>query len=596
MSEPLNPHTVPPTRPEPGRAALERAQERLRRVRAERGSVAQALPGRALAVLALSLLLLALAHVPTFGWMFDRWYPLLNHPNPKLSWTERLTGGDSYYSHGPLVPLVCLVLAWVVHQRVGAPVQRSRWASIVGWLGFVFFALCHLLGVLARYGFVSGFCLIGSLASLLVLWGGWPLLRAYVVPLALLVFMVPFPMDWVYKINFAMKMFAAKQAVAVTNQVLTIPAIMDGANVYLPNEADGTPKMLTIANACGGLRSMIALTFFGSLFALICRLTTPWRLFMLAMAVPTALACNVGRIASLNYAAHHYGVPAAAEGAWFHDLSGLAMFALALAFMFTLENVIIWTARRLRRPWVDDRFMGYLDRLPRTPGVPLALQRPALMVSLAAVAAVSLSASVNSAPAIDPGRRDTAAKVAPAFELGKVRYTSRDMPLDEKSLAILENPDYVYRRYFSPDNPQVAEMLIVFSPDNRKAVHPPDVCLEGAGLGIIAKREDELSFDRGAGERVDLSVRELVTASRHGEMVHLFVYKCGSRYTPSFIVQQATITLHNILRKNASGALIRFSVPVINGDRAQAQRFALDVARALLPDIDRTLRSQAKPS
>ena len=86
---------------------------------------------------------------------------------------------------------------------------------------------------------------------------------------------------------------------------------------------------------------MISLTFFASLFALVCRLRGGWRWVLLLMAVPIAIASNVVRIASLDMVASKYGVDAAGEESWFHGFSGLAVFAVALAILFGLEWSII---------------------------------------------------------------------------------------------------------------------------------------------------------------------------------------------------------------------------------------------------------------
>ena len=47
---------------------------------------------------------------------------------------------------------------------------------------------------------------------------------------------------------------------------------------------------------------------------------------------------------------------------------------------------------------------------------------------------------------------------------------------------------------------------------------------------------------------------------------HLYTYKCGNSYTPSFFMQQATIFFNGLLNRYAAGALIRFTVPVESSD------------------------------
>ena len=122
-----------------------------------------------------------------------------------------------------------------------------------------------------------------------------------------------------------------------------------------------------IENVCGGLRSIIALTFFAALFAALCRAKGLWRWFLLLMAFPVAIACNVARITSLIIAAHHIGTDAAGEHGWFHDLSGILVFALALAFMFLLESAVLLLGKLLKRDWSDAR-PAWLPQQHHRPG------------------------------------------------------------------------------------------------------------------------------------------------------------------------------------------------------------------------------------
>ena len=74
----------------------------------------------------------------------------------------------------------------------------------------------------------------------------------------------------------------------------------------------------------------------------------------------------------------------------------------------------------------------------------------------------------------------------------------------------------------------------------------------------------------------------------------LYTYKCGSKYTDSFWVQQLVIFCNGLSDRNASGALVRSSTP-IDGDigdaEAVASARAMSVAmmRAAIPHLDRGL-------
>ena len=528
------------------------------------------------------LVLVAIGWKHTFHSMFLRWYPAWERSNYTLS--QRLTEGESYYSHGPLVPIACLILAFIIYRRVGAPMRRSRAASVVGWLLLIASLCLHLICVYADVMFASGFSLIGVMGGAILICGGFPLARAYWLPVAFLVFMVPLPEVAISSLNFRLKFLAANAALWLTNTVFRIPAIMDGSYLYLPRAADGAQKVLVVENVCGGLRSLISLVCFASLFALICRVKGVWRLFMLALALPVAVLCNVIRITGLNVVAHHWTVADAGPGSWFHDYSGIAVFVLALALLFAVEHVIIWVAGRLKRPWTDDRLLGYLNVLRREKYVSQGGVPVVMIVVLVLATALSFFWA-DPADAMNMTKR--AAGAAPTEMLiGDDLYVGTDMVLDDRTLDILQTNDYLYRRFFHAKSRRYVDFLIVFSANNRKGTHPPEVCLSGSGEEIITS---EL-YDAPAGSLGDIPMRELVTQRRDRQTYYLYTFKSGDAYTPSFFKQQMMIFINGLLpERNTAGALIRFHTHVPERDVDTARTLTVAAVATLMPEVSERL-------
>lgn len=547
--------------------------------------------GKAMLGLLLTVALLAVGWYSTFMEMWLRWFPGWDErwDDHNLSFTRRFTIGDSYYSHGPLVVLACLGAAWLIHKRVGLPVRRSLSATIVGGLLLAASLGLHLLSVYARVMFASGFAFVGVIGALVLLWGGWTLARAYWLPVVFIAFMVPLPIDLIAQLNFKLKFMAGGAAMWLTNNVFNIPAVMDGSYVYLPNGPDGSPRMLVVENVCSGLRSLISLIWFASMFAMICRARGGWRLFMLLLAVPIAIGCNIVRITTLNVGAHLWGTQVASEGAALHDWSGILVFVLALAVLFAVESLIVAAGRRLHRPWSDRRLLGFLDNVRGDGMSTIRTARPLVLLSLAGAAALAV---MWSRVEVAPNRSDFAKSAVPmAVEVDGVTLNGTDFPLDTKTLTILETDDYLFRRFQASAGDRRDrigfDLLIVFSKDNRKGTHPPDVCLEGAGAQIVSKAFHTIDVE-GVGP---IRMKGLVTQQHGTSDYHLFVYKCGESYTPNFFVQQATIFWNGMLQRNAAGALIRISLPIgtEEGARERAAAYAQAAARTVMPLIDRNL-------
>jgi exosortase len=175
---------------------------------------------------------------------------------------------------------------------------------------------------------------------ILLLWG-WTALRRLWFPVLFLAFMVPLPEVTIAQLNFRLKMLAADWGVALANG-LGVLVERNGNQVFLEGG-----KTLVIANVCNGLRTLISLLAFGTLYAYVCRLRGLWRLGLLAMTIPVAVASNSLRIVSLILVADAWDVRTATG--WYHDTSGMLVFVLAFALMFGLERLVLWARQAAGR-------------------------------------------------------------------------------------------------------------------------------------------------------------------------------------------------------------------------------------------------------
>ncbi len=529
----------------------------------------------------LSAGLMALAWYGTFSRIWMQWFPAWWQRDTPL--LDRLTGGDSYYTHGPLVPAVSFALALFIYTQLGAPSERTRRSSTLGWAVFGFFLLTHLLFTFASVTFASGFALIGVMVGIVLIWGGWPLARAYALPIALLLFMVPLPLAWIDGINFELKLLASKAALWLATHAFGVPAVVDGSYVLLSPDSDGLPKTLVIENVCGGLRSIIALTYFAALFAALCRVTGLWRWLLLVLALPVAIACNIARITGLIVAAHHLGIQAAGEHGWFHDLSGILVFALALAMMFALEAAILLLGRLLERSWSDARLLGYLKGIRSEPGARPRTLSPATVCCL--VVAAGLSAYWVNRPEPKPVSALAQQAIPQTVQIADTHYDSAELNLQDKVLAILETDDYIYRRFTADRGGAGFDLLIVFSKNNRRGTHSPELCIQGNGEKIVSK--GQVTVD--AARETPLAMREVVSQAGRRTVYYLYVFKCGDTYTTNYTLQQATILLNGLLHRDAGGALIRFTVNVPGQNVDAARELAQQAAARLMPVIDQKL-------
>ena len=531
-----------------------------------------------------------------FAEMFMRWFPAWKtHASAGL--TARLSAGDSYYSHGPFVPIVSIIIASLIYFRVGVPTGRTKMSTRLGALVLGMSLVLQMMAARGDVTFVAGFALLGILGSMIILWGGWPLARAYWLPVLFLFFMIPLPMDWIAKINFELKTVASTAAVWVTNKVFRVPCLLSGSKVLLPSDLiTGEDKTLIVENVCSGLRSMISLICFATLFALVCRVKGFWRLFMLALAFPVAIGCNVVRITSMNLMAHYESVEAAGPDSTFHTAAGVAVFGLALAVLFGVEQLIIFVSNKYEKDWTDSRLLGYLDELPKSNVSFLKPWHPVAVCALVMIGTMSIAWAYEE-PLKDRG--DVARGAVPAvMVIAGQDFHSKEDKMTQLEMAILQTEDYLKRRYTSTiDQNKFVDLTIVFSKNNRKGTHPPEVCLEGGGGRITSKQVHEIQFTGVDADdqpnQEETEIRELISVNQGYFVLHMYLYKCGESYTPNYITQQGIIFVNGFLNRNASGALIRVDVPIgftKNEETVKAARDrALDAVNAFMPEIDKGL-------
>ena len=255
--------------------------------------------------------LFILTYVPTFLWMWERWFVR-----------------DSYYSHGILIPFVSGFLIWQQRSElVRLPHTPSRWAVPLITTGLAI----HLISSVLRVYFSSGFSMIIVLTGLILYFYGSEVLKKVSFPVAFLVFMVPVPLVVISGISFKLKIFAAELAKEMLND-LRLPAIRVGSMIKMRH------TYIMVDDVCSGLRSLISLTALASIFAYWIKGGMAKKAIVFLSSIPIAIITNVFRIALLSFISEVWGAQYATG--FTHDFSGFLVFALAFVLLFMMVKLL----------------------------------------------------------------------------------------------------------------------------------------------------------------------------------------------------------------------------------------------------------------
>ncbi|OQX80027.1 MAG: hypothetical protein B6D56_05845 [Candidatus Omnitrophica bacterium 4484_70.1] len=241
---------------------------------------------------------------------------------------ERFTAKDSYYSHGFLVPFICLFLIWrkrKVIKNLFPPYPCKQ-----GLILLICGLLLHSISFFLKFNFGSYIALVIVLLGISLYLLGRKITRQLLFPIFFLIFMLPLPKVLIIGISFKMKMIVAKASSLILN--IVIPNVQRGSTIYLPNDS------LMIGDPCSGLRSLISLLTLGTLATQFISGGKGKKLFLLALTVPIALISNIIRIILLLIVTYVYGKKVALG--FFHDLSGFLTFAFAFLCLWAIVKVL----------------------------------------------------------------------------------------------------------------------------------------------------------------------------------------------------------------------------------------------------------------
>jgi exosortase len=235
---------------------------------------------------------------------------------------------DSYYIHGPLVPIISFLLAW----------QRRK--ELAGWLPQAALGGLWLLGlgILMRFfgdrtdmRFVTGFAFVFVLAGLIWFVGGARLIRFLAFPLFFLFFMCPLPSTVYIPLSVPLQVMSTIIAAQMTN-LIGIQATRMGAEILTTR---GEPVM--VGQPCSGFRLMVTLLAAAFIFSYLMEAPL-WRKFvLLLMIVPLALVMNSLRVFLLVFINHFWGMQKMHA---FHDISGYGIVIVACLVFWWLMRLI----------------------------------------------------------------------------------------------------------------------------------------------------------------------------------------------------------------------------------------------------------------
>lgn len=239
--------------------------------------------------------------------------------------------------HGPIILAVGVWLLW--RKKAELLKLQPRPAMSSGVTLVIVGGLLYALGRSQTVWSAEIASQLLVLSGLLLAMFGWAGLRLAWFPLFFLVFMIPWPGDWVDAVTQPLKLAVSSVAASML-YYLGYPVGRSGVILTVG------PYQLLVADACAGLNSLFTLEALGLLYMNLMSYTSALRNVSLALLiVPISFVANVVRVIILVLITYHLG-DEAGQG-FVHGFAGIVLFLVALVCILAVDGVMGLVLRRM---------------------------------------------------------------------------------------------------------------------------------------------------------------------------------------------------------------------------------------------------------
>jgi len=164
-------------------------------------------------------------------------------------------------------------------------------------------------------------------------------------------------------------------------------------------------------------------------------------------------------------------------------------------------------------------------------------------------------------------------------------WESEELVITEEEYAILETRNAFTRKYTNSKGDSVY-LFTIYSQNNRKVSHPPELCYTGSGATVLSKAPAQIPISQGE----VIEVNQVIVEYGQAQQVLYYWFKVGDGFTPGYWKQQILIGLNTLTGKPASSALIRLSSTVQGeGEVEKAKQVIKDFSPLIMPHIQKYL-------
>jgi EpsI family protein len=151
--------------------------------------------------------------------------------------------------------------------------------------------------------------------------------------------------------------------------------------------------------------------------------------------------------------------------------------------------------------------------------------------------------------------------------LSIANWSGEKIAIDKEIFDILGTNSVIMREYKSKEG-QIVWLSIVYYPDNRVGFHHPESCYGGVGYTIIDDRVEAIKIQ---GKKPCIIQAKILHYRRNDkEKLIIYFFEAKDFITSSYLKLRKRMMLNQIKFKRHSGAMVRFSIPILHGNTDEA--------------------------
>ena len=254
---------------------------------------------------------------------------------------EWLTGhwsDVSYYSHGPLIPLIAVWLAWWKRDELFAqPVVPTR----NGWMVVAVAMALYYIGMKGGQPHTVVISFVVLLYGLVLSLAGRAVFGVLFFPITFLFLMIP--LNFLEeRIGLPLRHLMAWASTVVLN-VAGVETVKIGTQIVSHS------FHLDVEKPCSGIRSLMALTTVTAAYGYVTQQAQWKRWVVFLSAIPLAVLGNMVRVVLIALVAQNYGQKVAMD---LHDsVAGYVVFGVALVAMVVFGMMLNVPYRQIWEKW-----------------------------------------------------------------------------------------------------------------------------------------------------------------------------------------------------------------------------------------------------